>query len=208
METNYYEIKMLRLKVIYLLAGWAVFIFAGMWFSFYLLDNYLPIYLLDALGLTSMNIIGLYLMGYGGVLLFLTYILVFTNWIPLRFWETWGLSIVFMLITFLSSTAYYLLNVSFSEPYKYLLQDFYKYLLQDFLCFSIFLLGILSIYQILIFLPVFAIGYSVWVYCLKKRKSCTLLSKRTHGFLYLLNLILILSIVCLIILIIKLNAAA
>lgn len=187
MPDNYYEIKTLRLKVIYLLAGWAVFIFAGMCFSFYLLDNYFPIYLLDALGLTSMNIIGLYLMGYGGVLLFLTYILVFTNWIPLRFWETWGLSIVFMLMTFLSSASYYLLHVSFSETCNYLSQDF--------LCFSIWILGILSIYQILIFLPVFAIGYSIWVYWLKKRKSCTLLSKRTHIFLYLLNLIPILNIV-------------
>ena len=179
---------MLRLKVIYLLAGWAVFIFAGMWFSFYLLDNYLPIYLLDALGLTSMNIIGLYLMGYGGVLLFLTYILVFSNWIPLRFWETWGLSIAFMLMTFLSSTAYYLLNISFSEPYKYLLQDF--------LCFSIFLLGILSIYQILIFLPVFAIGYSVWIHCLKMRKSFVPLSLKIRVFLYCSNLFLIFGIVC------------
>jgi len=189
MPDNYYEIKILRLKVIYLLAGWAVFIFAGMCFSFYLLDNYFPTYLLYELGLTDMNIIGLYLMGYGGVLLFLTYILVFSNWIPLRFWETWGLSIVFMLMTFLSSTTYFLLNDASPSP------------LQDFFYFSIFILGILSIYQILIFLPVFAIGYSVWVYWLKKRKSCTLLSKRTRVFLYLLNLILILSIVCLIILI-------
>lgn len=187
METNYHEIKMLRLKVIYLLAGWTVFIFAWMWFSFYLLDNYFPIYLLDALGLTSMNIIGLYLMGYGGVLLFLTYILVFTNWIPLRFWETWGLSIVFMLMTFLSSASYYLLHVSFSETCNYLSQDF--------LCFSIWILGILSIYQILIFLPIFAIAYFIWVFWLQKRKSYTPLSKRTHIFLYLLNLIPILNIV-------------
>ena len=188
METNYYEIKILRLKVIYLLAGWAVFIFAWMWFSFYLLDNYFPIYLLDALGLTSMNIISLYLMGYGGVLLFLTYILVFTNWIPLRFWETWGLSIVFMLITFLSSTAYYLLNVSLSESYKYLLQDF--------LCFSIFLLGILSIYQLIIFLPLFSIAYYLWVCRLKRRKKRVPLSLKVRVFLYCSNLFLIFGIVC------------
>jgi len=186
MPDNYYEIKMLRLKVIYLLAGWTVFIFAWMWFSFYLLDNYFPIYLLDALGLTSMNIIGLYLMGYGGVLLFLTYILVFTNWIPLRFWETWGLSIVFMLMTFLSSASYYLLHVSFSETCNYLSQDF--------LCFSIWILGILSIYQILIFLPIFTIGYHSRVSGLKRRNSYTTLSQKTRIFLYLLNLFLFFNI--------------
>ena len=38
MPDNYYEIKMLRLMVLYLLAGWAVIIFAGqlsLYFSIY-----------------------------------------------------------------------------------------------------------------------------------------------------------------------------
>ena len=42
MPNNYYEIKMLRLKVLYLLAGWAVIIFAGqlsLYFSNTLLEN-------------------------------------------------------------------------------------------------------------------------------------------------------------------------
>lgn len=36
METNYYEIKILRLKILYILAGWAVFIGIELFSAFFL----------------------------------------------------------------------------------------------------------------------------------------------------------------------------
>ena len=185
MTDNYYEIKMLRLKMIYLLAGWAVFIFAGMCFLSmlfnFLLEHPVVKIFLEQIHLPEASFaISFITMA----TLLLMYILIFSNWICLRFRETWGLSIVFMCMTHLSSTAYFLLNVSLSP-------------LQGFFCFSIFLLGILSIYQLIIFLPLFSIAYYLWIRHPKRRKNFVPLSQKTCAFLHYLNLIPVFGVGCL-----------
>ena len=94
MPNNYYKIKTLRLKVLYFLAGWAVLIFTGL-FSLNFLEKYLIYhsYLAEMIGLTSMDMVSLYMMTFACLLLLPIGLLVFSNWICLRFWETWGLSI-------------------------------------------------------------------------------------------------------------------
>ena len=185
MPDNYYEIKTLRLKVIYLLAGWAVFIFAWICFSNifheFLFEDPVVRILLEQIHLREESFTISFI---AMATLLLLYILIFSNWICLRFRETWGLSIVFMCMTHLSSTAYFLLNVSLSP-------------LQGFFCFSIFLLGILSIYQLIIFLPLFSIAYYLWVCRLKRRKNLVPLSQKTCAFLHYLNLIPVFGVGCL-----------
>lgn len=190
MTDNYYEIKVLRLKVIYLLAGWAVFIFAGMCFLSmlfnFLLEHPVVKIFLEQIHLPEASFaISFITMA----TLLLLYILIFSDWIRLRFWETWGLSIVFMIMTCLSSMTF-LSNdtIIFFPPGKGLL-----YLLGCFLLFPVYIWGILSIYQTLIFLPFFTIGYHIRVSWLKRRKSHTSLSRKTRVCLYLLNLPLILG---------------
>ncbi len=184
MPNNYYEIKMLRLKVLYLLAGWAVFIFAGMcflsmFFNFLLEHPIVKIFLEQIYLPEAPFVISFITMA----TLLLLYILIFSDWIRLRFWETWGLSIVFMLMTCLSFEAFNLLNS----------KETLLYWPRNFLYNSVIIWGIPSIYQILIFLPIFTIGYHIRVSWLKKRKSHTSLSRKTRICLYLLNLFILLN---------------
>ena len=185
MPNNYYETKILRLKILYILAGWAVFIFTGVGFSnifheFLSEHSVIRIFLEQIYLPEASFVISFITMA----TLLLMYILIFSNWICLRFRETWGLSIVFMCMTHLSSTAYFLLNVSLSP-------------LQGFFCFSIFLLGILSIYQLIIFLPLFSIAYYLWIRHPKRRKNFVPLSQKTCAFLHYLNLIPVFGVGCL-----------
>ena len=82
METNKHDTNTLRLRVIYLLAGWVIFMFIE-YLSITLLNNYLihhP-YLLEKLGLTSSSVPGFYLLALACSPLLLIGILVFSNWI-------------------------------------------------------------------------------------------------------------------------------
>ena len=187
MTDNYYEIKTLRLKVIYLLAGWAVLIFSGS-FSLNFLENYFihHSHLAEMLGLTNMNMEGLYMMTFACLLLLPIGLLVFTNWICLRFRETWGLSILFMCMTFLSIITFFLLTSNPSHPS-----------IEDFLCLSGLIWGILSVYQLIIFLPLFSIAYYLWIRHLKRRKNFVPLSQKTCAFLHYLNLIPVFGVGCL-----------
>ncbi len=183
MTDNYYEIKMLRLKVIYLLAGWAVLIFSGL-FSLNFLENYFihHSHLAEMLGLTDMDMEGLYMMTFVCLLLLPIGLLIFSNWICLRFRETWGLSILFMCVTFLSIITFFLLTSNPSHPS-----------IEDFLCLSGCIWGILSIYQLIIFLPLFSIAYYLWVCRLKKRQNFIPIPQEARTFLYCLNLLLLLG---------------
>ena len=172
MPDNYYEIKMLRLKVIYLLAGWAVFIniealFAftltssGSLFSLKLSDDILSIILLIAYGVSA---------------LLLLYILIFSNWIRLRFWETCGLSVIFMIATLLTAVAHSL-TILFLPG-----EDIISVL--GVISFSWILL---TFGQIVVIFPILSIGYLIWVSWLKKRQSYISLSEDAHGWLCILN---------------------
>ena len=187
MPNNYYEIKMLRLKVIYLLAGWAVLIFSGL-FSLNFLENYFihHSYLAEMIGLTSMDMVSLYMMTFACLLLLPIGLLVFSNWICLRFWETWGLSILFMYVTFLSIITFFLLNAD--PTYSSI---------EDFLLSLVIAWGMLSVYQLIIFLPLFSIAYYLWIHRLKKRKNFISLSQKTCKFLHYLNLIPVFGVGCL-----------
>ncbi|MBQ7589975.1 MAG: hypothetical protein IJU47_04730 [Verrucomicrobia bacterium] len=190
MSDNYYEIKMLRLKMIYLLAGWGILVFSGLFFFYFLDILNQRIHLFYILGVPDIYVMGLLWIAFFVMLLFPVYILVFCNWIHLRFWESWGLSIVFMIVTFLSISTFILITEGPPTiPLEY-------YSLQYFLSSFTFVWGMLSVCQILILLPVFTIGYFIWGFCLKKWESYTSLTKRTRTFLYLLNLLLILGIGC------------
>ena len=148
MPDNYYEIKTQWLKVLYFLAGWAVLIFTGL-FSLNFLEKYLihHSYLAEMIGLTSMDMVSLYMMTFACLLLLPIGLLVFSNWICLRFRETWGLSILFMCMTFLSIITFFLLTSNPSHPS-----------IEDFLYLSGVIWGILSVYQLIIFLPLFSIA--------------------------------------------------
>ena len=195
MTDNYYEIKTLRLKILYLLAGWAVLIFTGL-FSLNFLENYFihHSHLAEMLGLTNMNMEGLYMMTFVCLLLLPIGLLVFTNWICLRFRETWGLSILFMCMTFLSIITFFLLISNPSHPS-----------IEDFLYLSGVIWGILSVYQLIIFLPLFSIAYYLWIHRLKKRKNFISLSQKTCKFLHYLNLIPVFGVGCLFFIIAILN---
>ena len=187
MPDNYYEIKILRLKVLYLLAGWAVLIFTGL-FSLNFLEKYLihHSYLAEMIGLTSMDMVSLYMMTFACLLLLPIGLLVFSNWICLRFRETWGLSILFMCVTFLSIITFFLLTSNPSHPS-----------IAEFLFLSGSIWGILSVYQLIIFLPLSSIAYYLWVCRLKKRKNFISLSQKTCKFLHYLNLIPVFGVGCL-----------
>jgi hypothetical protein len=88
-----------------------------------------------------------------------------------------------MLMTCLSFEAFNLLNS----------KETLLYWPRNFLYNSVIIWGIPSIYQILIFLPIFTIGYHIRVSWLKKRKSHTSLSRKTRICLYLLNLFILLN---------------
>lgn len=195
MPNNYYEIKMLRLKVLYLLAGWAVLIFSGL-FSLNFLEKYLihHSYLAEMIGLTSMDMVSLYMMTFACLLLLPIGLLVFSNWICLRFWETWGLSILFMYVTFLSIITFFLLNAD--PTYSSI---------EDFLLSLVIAWGMLSVYQLIIFLPLFSIAYYLWIHRLKKRKNFISLSQKTCKFLHYLNLIPVFGVGCLFFIIAILN---
>ena len=188
METNKHDANTLRLRVIYLLAGWVIFMFIE-YLSITLLNNYLihhP-YLLEKLGLTSSSVPGFYLLAHACSPLLLIGILVFSNWICLRFLETWGLFIIFMSITVLESSVLGSLATDRSispDP------------TQDFLFSSMFWWSMFSICQIFIYLPVFTILYFIWIHCLKMRKSFAPLFLKVRVFLYCSNLFLIFGIVC------------
>lgn len=182
MPNNYYEIKMLRLKVLYLLAGWAVIIFAGqlsLYFSNTLLENLCAhSHLTPDTKNTILAVIFIVIFIF--TLSFSVDMLVFSNWICFRFWETWGLSIVFMIITFLCFAT---VDLGIASDWFY----YGSFLMLDWM--------MLSLYQVLIFLPVFTIAYFIWVFNLQKWKGYTPLSKRTRTFLYLLNLPLIFTMI-------------
>ena len=140
MPDNYYEIKTLRLKVIYLLAGWAVFIFAWICFSNifheFLFEDPVVRILLEQIHLREESFTISFI---AMATLLLLYILIFSDWIRLRFWETWGLSIVFIIMAPLSCEAFLLLNS----------EETLLYSLMNFLYGSAIIWGIPSIYQIL-----------------------------------------------------------
>lgn len=183
MPDNYYEIKTLWLKVLYFLAGWAVLIFTGL-FSLNFLEKYLihHSYLAEMIGLTSMDMVSLYMMTFACLLLLPIGLLVFSNWICLRFRETWGLSILFMCVTFLSIITFFLLTSNPSHPS-----------IAEFLFLSGSIWGILSVYQLIIFLPLFSIAYYLWIRRLKKRQNFVPLPQEARTFLYCLNLLLLLG---------------
>ena len=185
MTDNYYEIKILRLKILYILAGWAVFIFAWICFSNifheFLFEDPVVRILLEQIHLREESFTISFI---AMATLLLLYILIFSDWIRLRFWETWGLSIVFIIMAPLSCEAFLLLNS----------EETLLYSLMNFLYGSAIIWGIPSIYQILIFLPIFTIGYHIRVSWLKRRKSYTRLSRKTRVCLYLLNLFLFFNI--------------
>lgn len=183
MTDNYYEIKILRLKVIYLLAGWAVFIFVGqlsLCFSNTLLENLCTHSHLMP-NTKDMIMCAIYLAIIIFTLSFILDILLFSNQIRLRFWDSWGVATLFMIVAFLVLAIADLSRAN-SDWINYINTLIYQWL-------------VFPIYQVIIFLPIFAIAYFIWVFWLQKRKSYTPLSKRTHIFLYLLNLIPILNIV-------------
>jgi len=173
MTDNYYEIKTLRLKILYLLAGWAVFfinieaLFAltltssGSLFSLKLSDDILSIILLIAYGVSA---------------LLLLYILIFSNWIRLRFWETCGLSVIFMIATLLTAVAHSLtiLFLPGEDIISVLAVISFNWIL-------------LTFGQIVVIFPIISIGYLIWISWLKKRQSYISLSEDAHGWLCILN---------------------
>ena len=165
MTNNYYEIKMLRLKLIYLLAGWTVFINIEALFAFVLAssDSLFSLKLSDDISLIA----------YGISALLLLYILIFSNWIRLRFWETCGLSVIFMIAAFSTTVA---LSLSIpSVDYISAISD------------SCMICMLLSLGQIVIIFPMLSVGYLIWISWLKKRQSYISLSEDAHGWLCLLN---------------------
>lgn len=183
MPNNYYEIKMLRLKILYILAGWGVFIGIELFSAFFLntLLKNLCVHSHLMPNTKDMIMCATYLAIIIFTLSFILDILLFSNRIRLRFWDSWGVATLFMIVAFLVLAIVDLSRANL-DWINYINTLIYQWL-------------VFPIYQVIIFLPIFAIAYFIWVFWLQKRKSYTPLSKRTHIFLYLLNLIPILNIV-------------
>ena len=169
MPDNYYEIKMLRLKVLYLLLGWTIILNIG---TFLML-----------------NIVHCPMLYITVFTLLLLYILIFSGWIPLKIGQIWGISNIFIIAS--------ALPIMFQ-----LVRDLAPRDIGDIIGFFISIWGIISVYQIFIFLPLFMIGYCFWTTHFNINTHYLSLPQDIDASISLLNLIPIGGIISFVILIV------
>lgn len=170
MSDNYYEIKILRLKVLYLLLGWTIILNIG---TFLMLNivHYPMLYI------TVFTVL-------------LLYILIFSNWIPLKLWQTWGISNIFIMAAALPIMFQYSTHLAARD-------------IGDIIGFFIIAIwGMISVYQIFIFLPLFMIGYCFRTTHFKTKINYISLPQDINASIRLLNLLPIGGIISSIILIV------
>ena len=177
MPDNYYETKILRLKVLYLLLGWTVILNIG---TFLLLNivHYPMLYI------TVFTVL-------------LLYILIFSNWIPLKLWQTWGISNIFIMAAALP-IMFYLPSVFSADMKSANIGESIGWNIIYFLI----IWGMISVYQIFIFLPLFMIGYCFRTTLFKTKINYISLPQDINASIRLLNLLPIGGIISSIILIV------
>ncbi len=177
MPDNYYEIKMLRLKMIYLLLGWTIILNIGTFL------------MLNIVHCPTLFIIVFTLL--------LLYILIFSGWIPLKIGQIWGISNIFIIASALPIMFY--LSSVFSADMKS--ANIGESIGWNIIYFLI-IWGMISVYQIFIFLPLFMIGYCFRTTHFKIKINYLSLPQDINAFISLLNLIPIGGIISFVILIV------
>ena len=167
METNYYEIKMLRLKVLYLLAGWAVFIFAWICFSNifheFLFEDPVVRILLEQIHLREESFTISFI---AMATLLLLYILIFSDWLGFDFLGTMGISNLFFIAEGIAMIVAGIISLWIMEMSG---SDFS--IPND--AFFVFIFSAMIIFpQNCLFILLFPILYWLWCDILKKREYC------------------------------------